>query len=139
MNDRNIIIGVVVLLIVVGVALFVFGGGGELGQDNLPTITASSSPIAQFAQCIKDSGAVYYGAFWCSHCKAQNALFGEAKALLPYVECSTPDGNGQKPICKDKNISGYPTWEFFDGSRLGGEQTFAQLGEKANCPVPVIQ
>ncbi len=89
-----------------------------------------------FAQCLKANGAVFYGAFWCPHCQNQKKAFGSSASLLPYVECSTPDGQGQTQICKDKNISGYPTWEFKDGSRLEGEVSFADLASKSGCPLP---
>lgn len=85
------------------------------------------------AQCINDSGAVFYGAFWCSHCQATKAMFGKSARLLPYVECSEPDGSGQLAVCKDKNIEGYPTWEFADGSRLGGERSIEELATKTSC------
>lgn len=87
------------------------------------------------AQCISDSGAIFYGAFWCPHCQATKAMFGRSAKLLPYVECSEPDGQGQLQVCIDKNITGYPTWEFADGSRLSGERTFEELAEKTNCSI----
>lgn len=140
MNDKNIILSVAGLLIIIGAVLYVVSGGGDTPKANdLPVVTASSSPVAQFAQCLKDSGATFYGAFWCPHCKTQKALFGDAASLLPYVECSTPDGNRQLQICINKKIEGYPTWEFADGSRLSGEQSFAQLAEKSQCPAPVSE
>ena len=89
-----------------------------------------------FAQCLKDSGTVYYGAFWCPHCQATNKLFGKSKKLLPYVECSTPDGKGQTQICKDKNITGYPTWVFPDGEILTGERTLEELATASGCVLP---
>jgi thiol-disulfide isomerase/thioredoxin len=88
-----------------------------------------------FASCIEKSGAKFYGAFWCPHCQATKALFGKSAKLLPYVECSTPDGKGQLPICAEADIKGYPTWVFADGSRLSGEQTFQTLSEKTSCPI----
>ena len=63
--------------------------------------------------------------------------FGSSKDLLPYVECSTPDGNEQVQICKDKKIEGYPTWEFADGSRLPGELSLQTLSEKTGCELPL--
>lgn len=90
-----------------------------------------------FAICLKDKGAVFYGAFWCSHCKNEKELFGSSQKLLPYVECSTPDGQGQTQICKDKDIKGYPTWIFADGSILNGEVPLATLAEKTGCVLPV--
>jgi thiol-disulfide isomerase/thioredoxin len=87
------------------------------------------------AQCIEKSGAKFYGAFWCPHCQATKALFGKSAKLLPYVECSTPDGKGQLPICAEKEIKGYPTWIFADGSQLQGEQTLQALADKTSCPL----
>ena len=92
----------------------------------------------EFATCLKDKGATFYGAFWCPHCQAQKKLFGSSAKLLPYVECSTADGAGQMQICKDNDVSGYPTWVFADGSRLGGEVTLEKLAEKTTCVLPTI-
>ncbi|MEK9176664.1 MAG: hypothetical protein AAB923_00015, partial [Patescibacteria group bacterium] len=38
-----------------------------------------------FAQCLKDNGAVFCGAYWCPHCQNQKKLFGTSAALLPFV------------------------------------------------------
>lgn len=111
-------------------ALIVAGVGTSL------TLNSGSGKLDSFAQCLKDSGTVYYGAFWCPHCQAANKMFGKSKALLPYVECSTPDGKNQTQICKDKNINGYPTWVFPDGSILTGERTLQELADKTSCPLP---
>jgi len=88
-----------------------------------------------FATCLKDEGAVFYGTFWCPHCRATKALFGSSAKKLPYVECSTPDGNNQLQVCKDKKIEGYPTWIFKDGSRLNGELTLETLSAKTSCSI----
>ncbi|HXK38722.1 MAG TPA: protein disulfide isomerase family protein [Candidatus Paceibacterota bacterium] len=105
----------------IGSSIFIKSGPGQLDS---------------FAQCLKDSGTVYYGAFWCPHCQATNRLFGKSKALLPYVECSTPDGRSQQQICKDKGINGYPTWVFPDGNILTGERTLEELSEASGCELP---
>ena len=63
---------------------------------------SAPSKFDGFAQCLKEKGATFYGAFWCPHCQDQKKLFGTAKRLLPYVECSTPNGNGQLPVCIEK-------------------------------------
>ena len=86
-----------------------------------------------FAQCIKDSGAKFYGTFWCSHCQNQKEAFGKSAKYLPYIECSTRDGQGQLQVCTDANIEGYPTWEFPDSTRLSGEIPFEILAEKPGC------
>ncbi len=94
-----------------------------------------------FAKCIKDSGTIFYGAFWCPHCQAQKARFGKSADLLPYVECSTADSQSQTQICKDKNIQTYPTWYFASSTAVGGyeivvgELELAQLSERTSCPL----
>ena len=105
-----------------------------LRSDNT---SAAPGKYDTFAQCLKDKGAIFYGAFWCPHCQAQKKMFGSSVKLLPYVECSTPDGSAQTKECKEKGIDGYPTWEFSDGSRLSGEIPLEQLAEKTSCPLPL--
>ena len=89
----------------------------------------------EFATCIADSGATFYGTFWCPFCNKQKQSFGKSAKNLPYVECSNPDQT-QTEICIEKEITGYPTWEFADGTRLSGLQDFATLAEKTSCPLP---
>ena len=89
-----------------------------------------------FAKCLGEKNAVFYGAFWCSHCQNQKNEFGKSKKYLPYVECSTPDGKGQVEACTQKQITGYPTWEFADGSRMSGEVSMQTLAEKSGCVLP---
>ncbi|HEY4511928.1 MAG TPA: thioredoxin domain-containing protein [Candidatus Paceibacterota bacterium] len=89
-----------------------------------------------FATCLKDKGATFFGAFWCPHCQNQKKLFGKSASKLQYVECSTPDGQQQLPVCIEKKVASYPTWEFADGSRLTGEVALATLAEKTSCVLP---
>lgn len=101
-------------------------------------IIAPTKPgkLDAFATCINDSGAIFYGAFWCPHCQNQKAMFGASAKLLPYVECSTPDGKSQLPVCTDAGVTGYPTWEFAGGERESGEVSLERLSELTNCPLP---
>ncbi|MBX4198357.1 hypothetical protein KW782_03425 [Candidatus Parcubacteria bacterium] len=108
--------------------------GGILGFAAWRTSTIPDHTV--LAQCIKDAGAKFYGAFWCPHCQATKKLFGKGQSALPYIECSTPDGNGQLPVCTDVGVKQYPTWVFADGSRLTGEQSLEALAGKTNCPLP---
>jgi hypothetical protein len=64
-------------------------------------------------------------------------MFGSAKDLLPYVECSTPDGRGQVQECTDASVEAYPTWEFADGERMAGLLSFERLAENTGCEMPV--
>jgi len=90
-----------------------------------------------FAQCLTDAGAKFYGAYWCPHCKDQKELFDNS-AKIPYIECSTPNGQGQLAICIDEGITGYPTWKFADESIANGNQTLEQLAEKTSCELPQV-
>jgi|SRR5271168_1442322 len=85
------------------------------------------------AKCLKAKGVIFYGAFWCPHCKAQKASFGDAVQYLPYHECSTPDANGMLASCQTAGIQEYPTWVFPDGTRLTGVQDPETLAAKAGC------
>lgn len=103
-----------------------------------PSAPPSPYDVDSLAQCLKGKGAIFYGAFWCPHCQATKKMFGAAQSKLPYVECSTPDGQGQLQICIDKGIKGYPTWIFADGSELHGETTLDQLSQSSGCPLTLI-
>lgn len=94
------------------------------------------SNLDGLAKCLKEKKVTFYGAFWCPHCQNQKKMFGDAERFLPYVECSTADGNGQLDVCKKKNVQTYPTWEFADGSRLTGEVKPEDLAKKASCQMP---
>ncbi len=76
--------------------------------------------LKALAEHLDDSGAKFYGAFWCPACQEQKRRFGASADRLPYVECN-PDGRGGglAPACADNDISRYPTW-IIDGSRLQG-------------------
>ena len=129
-NIKQIIIWVLVI------GVFVAGLGYLLVRNSVPS---GPSNLGGFTQCLKYKGAVFYGAFWCPHCNNQKKLFGTAAKLLPYVECSTLDGKSQLQVCIDKKIDGYPTWEFADGSREGGEVSLEKLAEKTGCELPADQ
>ncbi len=98
-------------------------------------ITVGNKPgdYDTFAQCIEDSGAKFYGAFWCPHCLDQKTLFGKSAELLPYIECSLPDRSGQTEECSDLEVQSYPTWEFADGERIERVMTLQELSEKTDC------
>lgn len=130
MSKKSVwVIGVVIILIVLA-AVFLFFRRSASQTGN------AGDKMTIFAKCLKDKGAIFYGAFWCAHCQNQKAMFGSAASALPYVECSTPDSQGQTAICRQKNIPGYPTWEFKDGTKQEGEQTLVQLSSFTGCPLP---
>jgi hypothetical protein len=126
-NTKFILGFLVAVIILVGGIAFIASRVAE------PTAT-SPYDVKALAQCLKDKGAVFYGAFWCPHCQATKALFGDARSDLPYVECSRPD-RSQLPICNEKAIENYPTWDFPNGTRMTGELTLEQLAQNSSCPL----
>ena len=131
MNNVKIFV-LVIIILVFGVVATVLVRGGS----NAP---GGPGKYDEFAICLKEKGALFYGAFWCPHCQAQKKLFGSSAKLLPYEECSTADGSGQLQICVEKNISSYPTWEFADQTRMTGEIPLETLAQKTSCPLPDAQ
>lgn len=120
-------------IIVVAIFGLVFGLNKSASQS--PS-GVSNSAMKEFAECITDSGAVFYGAFWCPHCNDQKELLGEGMDSIEYVECSTPDGNSQTRECIDKAIKSYPTWIFGDGSFSTGTLGLSELASKTGCVAP---
>ncbi len=96
-------------------------------------VSARPGPHNAIAQCIKNRGVIFYGAYWCPHCQRTKALFGSSAKLLPYVECSTANGRGQTQICIDKKVQSYPTWTRPDGAILTGEHTLEEWAGFSGC------
>lgn len=119
-----------IIYIILGI-LFLIGAGYGFSQ-----IPSQPGQYDKFATCVTDSGATFWGTFWCPYCNDQKALFGKSAKLLPYQECSTPDGNGQVAVCNEAQIQSYPTWDFADGTRQSGVLSFDQLSEITGCQLP---
>ena len=89
------------------------------------------------AMKLKESGATFYGASWCPHCKEQKALFGASVDRLPYVECSTGGPRAPtSPACISARVQTYPTWEFANGDRTTGVLTLQQLADRVGYTGP---
>jgi thiol-disulfide isomerase/thioredoxin len=121
------IFGGLIILVIVGLVYV----RNSASNEDTQVVTSYDT----FAECLGNAGAKFYGAYWCPHCQDQKKLFQNSKKL-PYIECSTPDGKGQTPVCIDAKITGYPTWEFIDGSRADGKQSIEELSKKTNCSLP---
>jgi len=90
--------------------------------------------LEEVAECVADSGAVFYGAWWCPQCRRQNEYFGEHAGALPYVECY--DGarsQGQNDTCHEAGVRAYPTWILDDGRQLRGAQSPLKLASATGC------
>ena len=86
-----------------------------------------------FAKCLTEQGAKFYGAYWCPHCENQKGMFGNSIDYVNYIECSLPNRAGQTEECIQAGIKSYPTWEFQDGKRVEGVMSFEQLSQNSGC------
>ncbi len=86
-----------------------------------------------FAKCLTEKEVKMYGAYWCSHCAAQKALFGKSWKYVNYVECATPGTNALKEVCVSAGVTGYPTWSFGVDRKISGELTLEQMASFSGC------
>ena len=112
-----------VFIIVVGIT-----GYGVWKGYQQPSEPSGPGKYDAFALCLTEKGVVMYGAEWCPHCQNQKKQFGSSFQYVAYVEC--PE---EPKVCLDKNITGYPTWVFADGTRLEGEQSLLHLSDRSGC------
>ena len=96
------------------------------GLAATPTDNTPSTPEqTALAEHLRSKGAVFYGAWWCSHCMHQKMLFGEpASSKLPYVECEREASERER--CLAAKVRAYPTWDL-NGERREGVQSLEQL------------
>jgi uncharacterized membrane protein/glutaredoxin len=101
-------------------------GTADAGATTSQGSGFSQDQLAALADHLRESGAVFYGAYWCPHCQAQKQMFGAAASSLPYVECD-PRGTGAQPAaCQAAGVRAYPTW-VIGGQTLEGEVSPADL------------
>ncbi len=97
------------------------------GEVPPPITTASSEAEVALAEHLASIGAKKYGAWWCPHCHAQQALFGkDAFAKITYVECDPEGQNSETATCQSVGVASYPTWEI-NGELYGGVQPLETL------------
>ncbi len=81
-----------------------------------------------FAKCLTENGAEFYGSKDCPHCQTQKEMFGESVKFVNYIECTL---NYQK--CAEEEIKFLPTWKFEDGTITTGVKSFDYLADKTGC------
>jgi uncharacterized membrane protein len=106
---------------------------GILGEPPAP----EEPRLRALAVHLTESGAKFYGAFWCPHCDEQKEMFGSSASRLPYIECSPGGRNApQARICRDAGIQSYPTW-VINGKRHAGVLSTGELAEYAGFKEPL--
>lgn len=101
--------------------------GAFSNQPAIINVNDGKTGVESFAQCLTDNGVKMYGTEWCSHCKNQKKLFGDAFNNVDYIDC---DKYGN--LCDDADIEGYPTWNV-NGENYPGEQSFERLAYLSGC------
>ena len=129
------------LILVILIGFFVLVAGCTDGNSginpgtNPPANAVVASPMDDFAKCLTEKGAKFYGASWCPHCKDQKDSFGSSLQYVKYIECAT--SSGQTMECDAAGVDRYPTWIFADGSKLTGNLPFDALASKTGCTAPI--
>ncbi len=110
------------VVIVLALHLYYAGVWGDAPKPEDPWIRG-------LAEHLTNTGAKFYGSYWCPHCAEQKEMFGGSVKRLPYVECS-PGGPSapQAEECNAKNVQSYPTW-IINGERYVGTQPLEALAE----------
>ncbi len=91
-----------------------------------------TSELEQFAACLTEKDAIFYGTEWCPHCKDQKALFADgAMDFINYIDCDKNPGT-----CQVAKITGYPTWIIGGEKRISGTQPLQNLAEETGCTAP---
>lgn len=109
-------VAILAVAAVVAVVLLLPKGGNSLYKN-----------LDEFSKCLTNKGVIMYGAYWCSHCKAQKAEFGPSFKYINYVECT------EKPNeCTAAGVEGYPTWKIAS-TTLTGEQPLETLASMTGC------
>lgn len=96
----------------------------------------SPGNLTEFAKCLTEKKAVFYGSSTCAHCKAQKRDFGRAVDYITYVECNINVPGKQADACDEAGITGYPTWTFDGKDPQQGRLDLKVLAEKTSCPLP---
>jgi len=97
-----------------------------------PAAGPEKPQLKALAVHLRDSGALFYGTYWCPSCQQQKELFGASAKRLPFIEC-TPNGRAGQPNfqCVANDIQSYPTW-IIDGRRYTGVIPVDQLRRLSN-------
>ncbi len=110
------------------VAILVVAGG----VYGLNMIVAGAPKYDSFAKCLTDNGAVMYGAYWCSKCQSQKAMFGSSFSYIDYVECDPRGENAKPELCATEGVAAYPTWKA-GNQTFEGVQKLETLAGAAGC------
>jgi len=122
--SSKVIIQAIAVLAVLLIAIYLY-------SSTMKPETTESVSTPEFAECISDSGAVFYGTTWCSHCNSQKALFGSTIDKIEFVDCDL-----SRELCSLAGVSAYPTW-VINGEKHIGTQPLEELADLTGCTLNV--
>jgi glutaredoxin len=120
----------IIMLSVLALAYFLYSASADTGSSPPAEGVAydsTESPPHEFAECLTDSGAVFYGTSWCSHCNAQKELFGDAVSEVEFVDCDL-----SRDLCSMAGVTAFPTW-VINGEKHVGTQPLQTLSDLTGC------
>ncbi|PIP29720.1 hypothetical protein COU12_02675 [Candidatus Jorgensenbacteria bacterium CG10_big_fil_rev_8_21_14_0_10_54_38] len=117
---KSVVIIIIILVVAIGIAALLGTSGARSG-----------TALDPFAQCLAAKNVTMYGAYSCSHCQNQKAMFGSSFKYVPYVECTQ-----ETEKCLTAKVEGVPTWMLPDGRQLVGEQPLERLAQVSGCTLP---
>lgn len=112
------------IIIILAIVFFTRNGNSDPGKYDT------------FAQCVTESGAKMFGAYWCPHCQDQKDMFGSSWKKINYVECDPRGDNANPDACEAAGIQGYPTWVFGDDEHVPGTLQLSVIADKTGCQLP---
>lgn len=95
--------------------------------DDINGQTDNNDDSGSFAECITNTGAIFYGSENCGHCTIQKNLFEDDFNKINYVSCLE-----NRQACTDAGITAYPTWDI-DGKKHLGRKTLEELSTLTGC------
>ena len=114
-NNKKIILISIISIVAV---LVIAGIGVGFVNANKP------GPADDFAKCLRDKGAIMYGASFCQYSHVQKGMFGNSFKYVDYRDFS-----------KDSNVKITPTW-LINGAYYQNVQTFDRLSALTGCSLP---
>ena len=102
---------------------------GILNAVISPEVTVARVDFAKF---LTKNDVVLYTVWYCSHCHNQKDLFGqEALKELTTIECAEEGDYTFSKVCKDKEITGTPSWEI-NNQIIAGTTSLNDLAKLTN-------
>ncbi len=117
---KKVIIYGIIILVVAAIIYFPITNAKKPGQYD------------DFAKCLTEKNANFFGSFQCPHCADQKKLFGKSIKYVNYIECG-PLSGPENQVCIDAGVKVYPTWIFNKNDTREGVLSLNELSEATGC------